>query len=267
MTLASTARAIVDLHFARVPVVKRSLVVLCLLLAASAPSLTAQQFPPDRLENVKAFPPDMTVRALIDSMAGFTRALGVRCTYCHVGRESDPLEAYDFKSDEKPEKVKAREMIRMVAAINGDHLTRLGDRRVPAIVVTCATCHRGVREPRPLQQVLMAAYDRSGADSAEATYRRLRDRYFGSAAYDFGEVPLADIATTLRRRDRPADALRFNLLNTEFSPRSGFAHRQAAEGHVAVGDTAAAIASLERALAINGEDSQARRRLNALLRR
>jgi hypothetical protein len=244
-----------------------SLLVPCALLAAWVPRLGAQQFPPERLENVKALPPDISVRALVDTMAGFTRALGVRCTYCHLGREGEPLATYDFRSDDKPEKVKAREMIRMVARINSDHLGRLSDRREPAIVVTCATCHRGVTEPRPLQQVLLSAYDRSGADSAEATYRRLRERYYGSASYDFGEVPLADVATALRRRAQPADALRFNLLNVEFRPNSGFAHRQAAEGQLAVGDTAAAIASLERALSINANDPQARQRLNALRRR
>jgi hypothetical protein len=209
----------------------------------------------------------MSVRALVDTMAGFTRALGVRCTYCHLGREGEPLSTYDFRSDEKPEKVKAREMIRMVAAINADHLGHLDGRREPAIVVTCATCHRGVTEPRPLQQVLLVAYDRLGADSAEATYRRLRQRYYGAAAYDFGEVPLADVATALRRRGSTADALRFNMINTEFAPNSGFAHRQAAEGHLAVGDTSAAITSLERALAIDANDRQARQRLSALRRR
>lgn len=245
---------------------KRSLVVPCLLLAASVTPLAAQQFPPARLENVKAYPPDISVRALVDSMAGFTRALGVRCTYCHLGRESDPLETYDFKSDEKPAKVKAREMIRMVAAINGDHLGRLSDRREPSIVVTCATCHRGVPEPRPLQQVLLSAYDHFGADSAESVYRRLREQYLGRAAYDFGEVALADVATALRRRGSPADGLRFDVLNTEFSPNSGFAHRQVATAHLAIADTAAAIRSLERALAINANDAQARQRLNVLRR-
>ena len=242
----------------------RTLVATCVLLVAWTASLKAQQFPPERLENVKAYPSDMPVRALIDSMAAFTRALGVRCTYCHVGREGEPLSMYDFKSDEKPQKVKAREMIRMVGSINGDHLGKLSGRRDPAIFVSCATCHRGVAEPRPLQQVLLLAYDRLGVDSAEATYRRLRERYYGAAAYDFGEVPLADVATALRRRGNAADGLRFNVLNTEFSPNSGFAHRQSAEAHIAMRDTAAAVASLERALAINANDAQARQRLAVL---
>lgn len=246
---------------------KRQILASCILLGVWAQHLNAQQFPPERLENIKALASDISVRALLDTMGAFTRALGVRCTYCHLGRESEPLSTYDFRSDEKPQKLKAREMIRMVVAINTDHLGRLTVRREPAIVVTCATCHRGVAEPRPLQQVLLVAYDRFGADSAEAQYRRLRERYFGRAAYDFGEVPLTDVATDLRRRGKAADGLRFNLLNTEFVPNSGFAHRQAAEGHLALGDTVAAISSLERALAINGGDQQARQRLEALRRR
>jgi hypothetical protein len=56
-------------------------------------------------------------------MRYFTRALGVRCEYCHVsGKEPNDLAAYDFKSDEKPTKVKARTMLKMAAAINKDHL-------------------------------------------------------------------------------------------------------------------------------------------------
>ena len=245
----------------------RCILSALLLLGGGATALPAQQFPPARLENVKALPADLPVRALIDTMASFTRALGVRCTHCHVGQESQPLESYNFVSDEKPAKVKAREMIRMVAAINNDHLGKLAERKDPRIVVSCATCHRGVTEPRPLQQVLLTSYDRLGPDSAVAIYRRLRQRYYGAAAYDFGEVPLADVATAIRRRGQPADALRFNLLNTELSPNSGFAHRQTAEAYVALADTASAIASLERALAINANDTQAQQRLAALRRR
>ena len=239
----------------------RSRFVVWFVLGHSA---AAAQWPPERLTNLKVLPADIPVRALVDTMAAFTRALGVRCTYCHVGNESDPLEKYNFPADDKPAKVKARAMLRMVMAINNEHLGALSERREPEVAVICATCHRGVTEPRPLQQILLNAYDAVGADSAESAYRRLRQRYYGSAAYDFGEVPLADVATALRRRGKLADAVRFYLLNTEFSPNSGFAHRQAAEGYLAAGDTAAAIASLQRALGINANDPQAKQRLEGL---
>lgn len=237
----------------------------CLLAGATltAPAARAQ-FPPTELTNLKVFPADVPVRELLDSMGGFTRALGVRCSYCHVGQQGQPLSSYDFASDEKPAKAKARVMMRMVAAINGEHLPRLAARRDPPIAVSCATCHRGVAEPRPLQQLVLAAYERGGVDSAEAAYRALRERYYGRAAYDFGEVALADVGAVLRDRSRFADAVRIALLNTGFSPNSGFAHREAAEAQLAAGDTASAVKALERALEINADDGQARRALDAI---
>ena len=233
------------------------------LATVAAPRVEAQ-FPPEKLENVKVLPADIPVRALLDTMRSFTRALGVRCTYCHVGEEGQNLSTFNFKSDDKPAKEKARTMLRMVGAINGEHLSKLPSRREPPIVVTCATCHRGVAEPRPLTDVILATYDRAGADSAEAMYRALRQRYFGRSAYDFGEVSLADVAAGMRERSKPADALRFHRLNVEVTPASGFALRQLAETQLASGDTAGARTSYERALVVNPNDQQSKRALDAL---
>jgi hypothetical protein len=241
--------------------------VLAIVALGLATTTAAAQWPPQRLQNVKVLPQDISIRSLVDTMAGFTRALGVRCTYCHVGSESLPLDTYDFVSDSLPTKVKAREMLRMVTAINGEHLAKLSDRRTPAIVVTCATCHHGLTQPRPLQQVLLTAYDAGGADSVETAYRALRQRYYGAAAYDFGEVPLADVAAAVRARNKLADAIRLYKLNIEVSPRSGFALRQAATAELAAGDTASAIAALQHALELNANDTQAKGALDALKRK
>jgi tetratricopeptide (TPR) repeat protein len=236
---------------------------LTLALSLFVASSGQAQFPPEKLKNMKVLPEDMPVRALIDTMASFTRALGVRCTFCHVGEEGKPLSTYDFVSDEKHQKQAAREMLGMVAAINGSLLGKLEHRHEPRINVTCATCHRGVSQPRSLQQMLTIAYDSGGADAAERKYRELRERYYGRASYDFGEVPLADLANAVRQRSM-TDALRFHALNTEFSPNSAFAHRMAGGAYLAVGDTVKAIASLERALAIAPNDQQSARTLEAL---
>ena len=56
-------------------------------------------------------------------MIGFTRALGVRCSYCHKGEEGKPLITYDFASDENPNKNRAREMLRMLNEIE-EHLKK-----------------------------------------------------------------------------------------------------------------------------------------------
>ena len=238
--------------------------LLPLLLVAVVTQTASAQFPPTKLENLKVFPKDIPVRALIDTMASFTRALGVRCTYCHVGEEGQPLSSFDFKSDKKPEKTKAREMLRMVGAINGDYLTKLVDRRSPQINVACMTCHRGVALPRPIQQIVLTTYDSAGADSAIAVYTALRTRYYGRASYDFGEVPLADVGNALRARGKTADALRFYVMNTELSPNSAFAFRMAADAQLASGDTAAAIRNYQKALTINPNDRQTKNVLDKL---
>lgn len=243
----------------------RTAALLAVLLLLASPARA--QFPPEKLKNLKVYPQDIPVRSLIDSMASFTRALGVRCTFCHVGEEGQPLSSYDFVSDDKHTKLAAREMLGMVAAINGSLLGKLEHRHEPRINVTCMTCHRGVSEPRPLQQVLLIAYDSGGADAAERKYRELRERYYGRASYDFGEVPLADVGNALRQRNNMADALRFYTLNTEFSPNSAFAHRMAGGGYLAAGDTAKAIASLEKAIAIAPNDQQTARTLETLRKR
>jgi|SRR5579862_763644 len=238
--------------------------ILVCITMAGRPAVALAQFPPEKVKNLKVLPQDIEIRALIDTMAGFTRALGVRCTYCHVGTEAQPLSAYDFVTDEKPEKVKAREMLRMLAAINADYLTKVPSRREPRINVGCATCHHGIAQPRPLQQVLLMAYGAGGADSVEAAYRALRQRYYGSAAYDFGEVPLVDVANTVRVQNHLADALRLYQLNTQVTPGSTFAFRSLAGAQLAAGDTAGAVASFQQALAINPADQQSKAAVDRL---
>ena len=60
--------------------------------------------------------------------------LGVHCHYCHAN------DASEGASDAKPEKARAREMIRMVMDLNARHF---GGREV----VTCYTCHNGKEDP------------------------------------------------------------------------------------------------------------------------
>lgn len=239
--------------------------LLALVVTAAVVSNVEAQFPPTKLTNLKYYSKKLPVRSLTDSMRYFTRALGVRCEFCHVaGKDPNDLATFDFASDEKPTKVKARTMLKMVASINKDHLRKLPTRVAPSLDVTCITCHRGVALPRPIDQIVLTAHEAGGIDSAESIYRNLRQRYYGRAAYDFGEVPLTDAADALRGQGKAADAIRLHLLNTTFLPASGYAHRQAAGGYLAVGDTASAISMYEKALAINANDRQAQQALTAL---
>jgi hypothetical protein len=242
----------------------RASLALAVAFSAVLAAPAVAQFPPEKPKNLKVLPMDIPVRSLLDTMRTITGALGVRCSFCHVGKEGEPLSAYDFPADDKPEKGKARVMMRMVLDINGQELTKLATRADPPIVVNCVTCHRGVSEPRPLDQVILTAYDKEGADSAEARYRALRQRYYGRASYDFSEAALAAVSASLVSRGKAADAVRFSALNTEMSPTSGFAFRQLAEAQLAASDTAAAKTSLQKVLSLNPNDQQAKRALDRL---
>ncbi len=229
-------------------------VVLLLVAFGLAPiPLSAQgRFPPDSLTNLQVLPKDIPMRQLVQTMAGFTRALGIRCSHCHMGEESQPLEAYDFASDEKLLKRKAREMIRMTQAINGQFLPSLEQHVTPSLEVECFTCHRGAREPRTLQSALLAAYEAAGVDSLLAAYRGLRERYHGRAVFDFGEVPLVDVGGALNARGRAEDAERVFALNVDMNPGSNFARQMYVNAALtsafgrSPGEGRAALADLER---------------------
>lgn len=242
----------------------RAPLILAVVLSTAAAMPASAQFPPDHPKNLKVLPMDIPVRSLLDTMRTFTGALGVRCSFCHVGKEGEPLSSYDFAADDKPEKTKARVMMRMVKAIDGEYLTQLASHTQPPVVVTCMTCHRGVSVPRPLDQAVLAAYDSGGVESAEAKYTALRERYYGRASYDFSDAALAAVSQSLISRGKASDAARFSLLNTRLSPNSVFAFRQASEAQLAAGDTSGAVASLQRALAINPNDQQVKRSLDRL---
>lgn len=73
---------------------------------------------------------------------GYARALGVRCTYCHVET--------DFSSDDKRPKRAAREMAVMHRMINTE-LAKMQHIPTPANenrAINCATCHRGTTKPQ-----------------------------------------------------------------------------------------------------------------------
>jgi hypothetical protein len=77
----------------------------------------------------------LTPENLMAQMQTYPAALGVEaqggCNYCHEA---------DRSLDTKPAKVKARQMIEMVADINA----KFGDGKVH---VTCWTCHQGSTKP------------------------------------------------------------------------------------------------------------------------
>ena len=96
-------------------------------------------------------------------MKFFAQSLGVRCTFCHVGTEGQPLSSFDFASDAKREKQTARMMLAMVQRINTQDfgVTDMSKSRV-----TCFTCHRGSEHPLTAPSAAEAD-DRRGSREAE----------------------------------------------------------------------------------------------------
>jgi tetratricopeptide (TPR) repeat protein len=180
-------------------------------------------------ENLKVLPKGTSRAEVVALMGQFTRALGVRCSFCHVTEQENPTAKNRFALDDKPAKNKARAMMEMTRDINEKYLAGLDKRETPAINVQCVTCHRGVTEPRQLSDVLANAYEKGGIDSTMSRYHRLRDRYYGSASYNFNEVSLADAANQLARNGHHDDALKLLALNVEMNPNSPFPKRNHAD--------------------------------------
>jgi hypothetical protein len=237
------------------------------IVALGAPGgrVAAQgKFPPDSFKNLKVLPKTIGQRALLDTMRGFALALGVRCVYCHVGKEGQPLDSVNFRSDDKRTKRAARVMMHMVMHINEEHLADVPDRPKPHVVVKCETCHRGVARPRPLDDDLALMLADSGIDATLRRYRALRDQYYGSGSYDFRELSLNLLAGSEARSGRPDNAIALLKLNAEFYPSSAQIPFLLGESALAKADTAAALADYKEALARDSTNGAARRRIAAL---
>ncbi len=223
-------------------------VVALMMMAGFAAPITAQI--PEEFTNLKVLPEDISQRRLVTIMRGFTRALGVRCSTCHVGGEGQDLSEYDFASDDEATKRTAREMLEMVQSINENVISSLADRGTPEIEVTCVTCHAGRRRPTTLVQELTWAAEDGDWAAAEARYHELRELYYGLGTLDFGPRTLEDFATGLSRADDLPGALAALDLNLELFPESATSWALKGQVHMRSDQTEEAIAALERSLEI-----------------
>ena len=93
-------------------------------------------------QNLQVLPKDLTIQQVQQQMRGFTAALGVECSHCHVGGQQERAK------DDNPKKAIARKMLQMTAAINKDMLKDVGEPAAAGVnKVTCFTCHRGAIKP------------------------------------------------------------------------------------------------------------------------
>jgi tetratricopeptide (TPR) repeat protein len=241
-----------------------------LCAVAGAPrTLLAQrqgQRQPPKFENLKYFPKDIPRDSLLGHMHGFTRALGVRCQYCHVeDSASSPggRRRLDFPLDDKATKRKARFMLRMVDSLNNVVLASLPDRRTPPVMIQCVTCHRGSPYPQTLETVMMAAVDQYGVDSAVTRYKTLREDMV-SGRYDFSEESLSEIAGKLGEQGKTTDAIALLKLNQQYYPNSANIDFAMAELYRTSGNRDQAIAEYRVVLEKRPNDRRAAQRLKQM---
>ena len=98
-----------------------------------------------KFKNIKVLK-DMPASQLMPVMHLMRSALGTRCDFCHVA------EGNQYELDTKEEKETAREMIRMVFAINKENFEG-------RTAVTCNTCHRGQEHPINTPAIGQAQFD------------------------------------------------------------------------------------------------------------
>lgn len=181
-------------------------------------------------QNLQVLPADASRDELSEAMLqnlgglGLPRRDGEGCLYCHVGDFDQPRDTWDYASDEKVAKRKARAMMAMVVSINRDHLAPLDERVAPEFEVTCATCHAGRIDPRPLPDILTETYRDEGIDVAIARYRSLNRRYEGADAYDFRPAVLARLASQIAASGAFDDAIALANVNAEVFPEDGTAN-------------------------------------------
>lgn len=219
---------------------------------------------PDKYKNLKVLPKDISKGELIGIMKGFTNALGVRCFYCHVGKNERDLSTYDFASDEKTHKLKTRIMMNMVASINKDHLSKLSEFSDHIMKVKCITCHHGQNEPKMLEDVLFRKINRNGIDSAIADYKKLKEEYYGGFTYDFQVGTLAKLTDMLIKEKKFDDAVIISKLNVETYPNSIFSYYSLGEAYEANGNNKDAIETFTIAMKLAPNNPRLKKKIEML---
>lgn len=211
---------------------------------------------PEHPKNLQVLPDDMTGQRLRPVMIGFTRALGVRCSFCHVGKEGEPLSTYDFAADTNPNKNRAREMLRMLKDING-HLAKIEPSAPVRVNMWCSTCHRGRHRPTTLEEELRSAYADGGAPAAIAHYNELKQRYFAKGTLDFSGGPLNNFGYELMGKDDIDGAIAILRLNAREFPDSANAWDSLAEAYLKAGRPEQSAIYYRKSLELNPDNDNA----------
>jgi len=110
--------------------------------------LVAPAFAGPEHKNLQVLPKAITNAELKATMEGFTKQLGVKCTFCHIPDQ--------YEKDDRPHKADARRMIRLVMELKAKKAEFFA-RGTKDSVLNCALCHRGKAEPEPFATSLFGS--------------------------------------------------------------------------------------------------------------
>lgn len=217
---------------------------------------------PDKFTNLKVLPKDISKAELQSTMRGFAFALNVRCDHCHAEKPGGKKFEMDFAADDKEAKKTARLMIEMLTAINRDYINKVSTTPIP---VQCVTCHHGLTEPRTLNSVLAETIDKKGIDSAVALYHDLRQKYYGSGQYDFGETSLNQLSESLLAQKKIKEAVTIMEMSFDSNrPDSVWSYHMLAMAHQANGQIDKAIADYRKVFELHPDDTWAKDQIASL---
>jgi len=123
-------------------------IIISALVTIAANTVTPPP-PVEEFKNLKVLPKNITDEQLDSVMDNFKASLGVNCSFCHAAAKDTSVKRHlDFASDEKPTKLRAREMMQMTAYLNENYFNPEHSSQPDTIhQVICYTCHRGFHEP------------------------------------------------------------------------------------------------------------------------
>jgi tetratricopeptide (TPR) repeat protein len=233
-------------------------------LAFCFAAASAGQQTDEKPKNLQYFPKDTSRQQLIQTMRGFSFALGTRCEHCHVEKTPGSHDL-DFAADDKQEKKTARAMLKMVDAINEEYIGKMG--RTAPVRVECVTCHHGLVIPKTMNALLAETIEKKGVDAAVAQYRELRKNSLGDGQYDFGETALNILTESLLHQSKGKEAAAIMELNVEVNaPPSLWSLHLLGQSHIANKQNDKAIEDYKKILEQNPKDEFAKKQLDSLQR-
>jgi tetratricopeptide (TPR) repeat protein len=197
-----------------------------------------------------AFAPAQTM-----NMQEISRALGVKCDYCHSAPRGS--------GQAEPKKEIALAMMAMTRDLNAKIQDATGKPPAEITRVECVTCHHGVAIPQPLSAIILRTAAEKGGTAAADEYRDLRSRYYGRAAYDFTEDALLEMVQRMVQ-GAPDNAIALLRINLEFNPQSAKTYAMLGFAYTRKLDDDAAIANLKKSMDLDPTNAEVRGRLEQL---